>query len=140
MQAPKLFFEQPGSDKADALFAHLDADTRTRFSVPDFFYAECASALATYVRQTTYTVKDARQDMAELLALALQVMPTADLAAQALDIALTYGLSGYGAVYVALSQRIDAPLVTADEKMVRALAGKPLRVHSLTAFNVPPPL
>jgi len=42
---------------------------------------------STDVRQTTYTVEEARQDMAELLALALQVLPTADLAAQAPDIA-----------------------------------------------------
>ena len=136
--ALKLFFEQPGSDRADALFAHLEADPRTRFYVPDFFYAECASALATYARQTDYTAKDARQDMAELLAVALHVLPTASLASEALDIALTYHISGYDAFYIALSRRTNVPFITADEKLVRALAGKPFRVHSLVAFSIPP--
>ena len=67
----------------------------------------------------------------ELLALAFQVIPTVDLAKEALDIALTYSVSGYEAFYVALSFLVDAPLITADEKLVRVLAGKPFRVHSL---------
>ena len=135
--ALKLFFDQPGSDRADALFAHLDVDARTRFYVPDFFYAECASVFATYVRRTRYTAKEARQDMADLLALALHVVPTEDLASEALDIALTHGISGYDAFYVALSHRMAVPLVTADEKMVRTLAGKPFDVSLLTSFNIP---
>ena len=136
--ALKLFFAQPGSDRADTLFQHLEADARARFYVPDFFYAECTSAFATYVRQTDYTAEEARQDMAELLELALHVIPTADLAEESLDIALTYGISGYDAFYVALSHRVSAPLITADEKLARALASKPYRVHSLMMFNIPP--
>lgn len=136
--ALKLFFEQTGSDRADALFAHLEANARSRFYVPDFFYAECASALANYARLTNHPPKQAREDMKELLALALQVMPTADLAAEALDIALTHGISGYDAFYVALSSRVNAPFVTADEKLVRALAGRPVRVQSLSVFQIPP--
>ncbi len=74
--------------------------------------------LTYYVRQTAYTAKEARQDLAELLALALHVLPTAELATTALEISLKYGISGYDAFYVALSQRVNAPLVTADEKLV----------------------
>lgn len=136
--ALKLFFEQAGSERAEALFAHLEADVRTRFYVPDFFYAECATAFATYVRQTDYTPEQARQDMGELLALALHVVPTVDLATQALDIALTHGLSGYDAFYVALSDRVALSLITADERMVRALAGKPFQIRFLMTFNIPP--
>ena len=134
--ALKLFFEQPGSDQADALFRHLEADARTRFYVPDFFYAECGSAFTNYVRRTDYTAKQAREDMAELLALALHVIPTADLAVGALEIALARGISGYDAFYVSLSDRVKAPLITADEKLVRAMAGKPHRVESLSSFSI----
>jgi predicted nucleic acid-binding protein len=136
--ALKLFFEQPGSAQADALFAHLEAEAHTRFFVPDFFYAECTSAFTTYSRQTKYTAQEAHQDMAELLALSLYIMPTVDLATMALDVALTYAISGYDAFYVALSHRVHAPLVTADEKLVRALAGKPFQVYELSEFNIPP--
>jgi predicted nucleic acid-binding protein len=138
--ALKLFFEQSGSEQADALFAHLEKDAGARFFVPDFFYAECTSAFAIYSRQAKakYTPKEARQDMTELLALAFHVMPTTELASDALDIALIYGVSGYDAFYVALSRRLSAPLVTADEKLVRALDGKPFQVRELTDFEIPP--
>ena len=38
---------------------------------------------------------------------------------------------------VALSQRVHAPLVTADERLVCAMTGKPFRVFALTALEVP---
>jgi predicted nucleic acid-binding protein len=136
--ALKLFFEQPGSDRADALFAHLEAEARSRFYVPDFFYAECATAFAKYARLTGYDPRQARTDMADLLALALHIVPTAELAAQALDIALTHGINGYDAFYVALSHRANAIFVTADERLVRAMAGKSHRVQLLSAFHIPP--
>ncbi|MBF8284991.1 MAG: vapC9, partial [Anaerolineales bacterium] len=90
--ALKLFFVQPLSDAADALFAHLEADARARFYAPDFFYAECASAFVNYVRLMKYPPDDAKKDLAELYALALKVVPTADLASQALKIALAHRL------------------------------------------------
>jgi predicted nucleic acid-binding protein len=77
--ALKLFFVQPLSNRADALFAHLEADAHARFYVPDFFYAECASAFANYVRLAKYSATSAKQDMAELRALSLHVTPTAPI-------------------------------------------------------------
>lgn len=134
----KLYQQQPGSEKADALFARLDTDTRTRLYVPDLLYAECTNAFAQYVRLTGYAPQAARQDLAGLRALMLHVVPTADLAEQALDIALKFHVSGYDACYVALAARVNAPLVTADEKLVRALSGRAYPVHSLATFNIPP--
>ncbi|MBI4558947.1 MAG: type II toxin-antitoxin system VapC family toxin [Candidatus Hydrogenedentes bacterium] len=134
--ALKLFFEQPGSAHADMLFGRLAIEPRSRFYVPDFFYAECASAFANYERVTPYTPKQARDDMADLLALALHVIPTAELAAEALAIALKHQISGYDAFYVALSRRLNVPLVTADEKLVRALAGRPYRIKSLFELSL----
>lgn len=93
--ALKLFFDQLLSDKADALFSHLAVDPHARFYVPDFFYAECASAFAKYVRVTGYPAESARQDMADLLALSLHVTPTASLATDALKIAIEHRVSGY---------------------------------------------
>lgn len=135
--ALKLFFVQPLSQKADELFAHLAADARTRFYVPDFFYAECVSALANYVRLAKYPAASARQDLAELRALSLHVTPTAALAVTAMALAVAHRISGYDAFYVALAEKIGAPLVTADEKLVRVLAGK-YDVQSLADFMIPP--
>ena len=134
--ALKLFIEQPGSDLADALFSHLAGDSRTRFYVPEFFYAECASALANYVRLAGYTVEQAREAVNALLSLPFQAIPTKELTEDALNIALSHSVTGYDAFYVALSERINAPLVTADEKLVRAFANKPYSVQSLFTFKI----
>jgi predicted nucleic acid-binding protein len=135
--ALKLFFVQPLSSQADALFAYLETDAHARFYVPDFFYAECASAFANYVRLTKYSATSAKQDMAELRALSLYVTPTADLAAAAMELAIAHRISGYDAFYVALTVQVNAPLITADEKLVRAMANK-YDVQSLAAFSIPP--
>lgn len=135
--ALKLFFVQPLSEKADELFAHLAADARTRFYVPDFFYAECVSALANYVRLSKYSAASARQDLAELRALSLHVTPTANLAVTAMALAVAHRISSYDAFYVALAEQVGAPFITADEKLVRALAGKH-DVQSLADFAIPP--
>lgn len=135
--ALKLFFIQPLSNQADALFAHLEADAHARFYVPDFFYAECASAFANYVRLAKYPAAHAKQDMVELRALSLRVTPTADLATEAMELAIAHRISGYDAFYVALAIHLHVPLITADEKLVRAVIGK-YDVQSLATFSVPP--
>jgi predicted nucleic acid-binding protein len=136
--ALKLFFEQPGSDRAEALFALLESRPRTRFYVPDFFYAECVSALTLYARQAKVPLQEIRQDLTEMLALSLQALSTAELAVDALDITLKHAISGYDAFYVALAQRLNLPLVTADEKLARTLRNKPFQIQLLSAFHAPP--
>jgi len=134
----KLYQKQAGSDKTDALFALLVAQPDTGFYVPDLFYAECTNAFAQYVRLAGYPAEEARRDMIELRALGLRVVPNLELAATALDIAIKHHVSGYDAYYVALAARVKAPFITADEKLVRNLAGKEYRVHSLATFEIPP--
>ena len=122
--ALKLFFVQPLSNKADALFARLEQDPQARFYIPDFFYAECASAFVNYVRLAKYPEDAARQDMIELQALSFQAIPTSQLTKDALKIAFQLRISGYDACYVALAHQLKIPLITADEKLVRATVGK----------------
>jgi predicted nucleic acid-binding protein len=133
----KLYQQQLGSDQAAALFARLAVDGLASCYVPDLLYAECANAFAQYVRILGQAASTAQRDMARLQALALHSIPTADLATQALDIALKHRVSGYDACYVALAARVRAPLITADEKLVRHLAGQEYRVHSLVTFVIP---
>jgi predicted nucleic acid-binding protein len=136
--AIKLVFAQADTEIAARLFAHLTAGGAAQFHVPEFFYAECVSALTLYVRQMKYAEQQAQRDLADLLALPLVVVPTGQLAEDALALALRHGISGYDAFYVAAAQATGAPLVTADAKLVRALAGKRLNVHLLADFPIPP--
>ena len=58
---------------------------------------------------------------------------------EALQLAVAHGMTAYDACYVALAQRNGIPLVTADEKLVRLLAGTPYLVEALRTFPIPRP-
>ena len=99
--------------------------------MPDLFYIECVNILWKYVRRFGYSPEAARQDVADLVRLSLLAVSTADLAEDALALALEHGITAYDAAYVALAQRLSLPLVTADESLVRRLDGAGLDVRWL---------
>lgn len=128
----KLFLDEPGSDAAAALFAGLTPTPPARFYVPDLFYSECANILWKYTRHFGYPMENARQDVADLLALRLQTISAADLIAPALELARQYDITAYDACYAALAQQLNLPLVTADGPLQRQLEGSDIIVHTLT--------
>jgi predicted nucleic acid-binding protein len=132
--AAKLFVDEPLSDKADALFSLLTRESQPAFHVPDMFYAEVIGALRKHALRFGYP--HIREDTAALLALALLVTPTANLALDAVGISLQHGISTYDALYVALTRRVDGALVTADERLARAMLGTGYNVQSLAEFSV----
>jgi len=139
--AIKLFLAEALSDRAEALFAHLAAEPVGQLSVPDLFYIECANILWKHTRRSGYPPAQARQALTDLGGLALKRFPGADLASQALDLAVQESITAYDACYVALALQLAVPLVTADEKLARALGGAKYQVHWLGDFpikNYPP--
>ncbi len=95
----KLFLVEDGSEAADRLFAELIPDAAadkplTRFYVPDLFFVECGNILWKYVRHFGYDAASARQDVADLQALRLQTVSTADLLTPAFELALQYDSDG----------------------------------------------
>jgi predicted nucleic acid-binding protein len=127
----KLFLVEPLSGRADALFGHLTTSPPARFYVPDLFFIECANVLWKYVRRFGYAPEAAGQDVADLTRLPLRVASTADLAEAALALALAQEITAYDAAYVALARRLSLPMVTADQTLVRRLAGTDLDVRWL---------
>lgn len=133
----KQFIPDPLSPKVDQLFDHL-ALAQAEFFVPDLLYIECANTLWKYVRAGLYTADEVQADLASLKALPLRVVSTSELMAEAVSIGLAYKISAYDASYVALSQLFSAPLLTLDEKLVKALAVASYDVRSFNDFSVPP--
>jgi predicted nucleic acid-binding protein len=127
----KLFIEEPGSNQAHALFSHLADQPPLRLAVPDLFYLECANILWKAVSRWGLPEYDASILLARLLELNLQVTPSLEVVAEAFTIAAAHGITVYDAVYVALAHVLDALLVTADDKFVRALAESEHRVVRL---------
>ncbi|NEQ28299.1 MAG: type II toxin-antitoxin system VapC family toxin, partial [Microcoleus sp. SIO2G3] len=132
----KQFISDPLTPKVNQLFDHL-ANPETEFFVPDLFYIECANTLWKYIRAGLYTAAAVQADLATLKGLPLHVVSTADLMEDAVSIGLAYGISAYDASYVALSQQVNAMLLTLDQKLVRATASA-YDVRSLNDFSVPP--
>ncbi len=71
--AIKLFVNEPLSERADALFAHLTDSRPARFYVPDLFFVECANVLWKYVRRFGYPVGIAAKNLADLLRIPFRV-------------------------------------------------------------------
>ncbi len=136
--AIKVFVVETLTAEAEALFAGLAASPAVELHVPELFYSECANILWKYVRRFGYPAASARQDVVALGALAIRPTSTIELVAEALEIALQFEITAYDACYVALAHRLRTPLVTADEALVRKLAGSPHRVEWLGTFPVAP--
>lgn len=118
----KLFLDEPGAAEAERLFALLRHAPPHVIAVPDLFFIECANVFRSRAHRRLMAAENARKAFTILRALPLQTVASTDLAPLSLDLALAHGLSVYDATYAALAERIGAPLVTADEKLVKKLA------------------
>ncbi len=132
--AIKLFLDEPLSDRADTLFDYLANDPFVLFYAPDLLFVECANILWKYARRYGYPADNARQDLIDLTEIRLNVVPIQELVADALEIALVYGVTAYDATYVALSQRLALPLVTAGEPLIQRLSGTEFDLRWLGAW------
>ena len=132
----KQFIPDLLSDKVKQLFSYLN-QPNTEFFVPDLFYIESTNILWKYVRAGLYSVTDVPKDLADLKSLSLQVVATAELMESAFEIAHNHQISAYNGAYVALSNKVKAPLLTLDKKLINALSNTSYDIHSFTEFTLP---
>ncbi len=132
----KQFIPDPLSDQVKQLFSYLN-EPSTEFFVPDLFYIESTNILWKYARAKMYPVEDIAQDLANLKSLSLRIVSTAELMELAFQIAHEYQISAYDGAYVALSQEVNAPLLTCDRKLINALMSSPIDVQFFPDFCLP---
>jgi predicted nucleic acid-binding protein len=95
----------------------------TALAAPDLLFVETANILWKLVRRNEMTASRAIDIIEEVTAAPFITISNQSLAQDALDLAIATGLTAYDASYVALATRLDKILITADEKLVRKLAG-----------------
>ena len=118
------FFQEPHATTAAAVLA---AD-RPLYA-PDLISAEFGNVIWKRYTRREITGEEAAQLMADFLRLPLAITPTGELADVALQLAMRTGRTVYDCVYLALAIRTHSVLVTADKRLVNALAGSPLAKH-----------
>jgi predicted nucleic acid-binding protein len=106
-----------------------------QFIVPDLFWAEVASVTWAAVRRQRWSSADAVKALAHLIGYGLPSAPSNRLAQRALAITLSHGNGIYDNLYVALAQESNCDLVTADERLVKAL-GCRFPVRWLGSFSI----
>ena len=125
-----LTLDEPGAATVARLIAS-QASRRARLVAPRLFDVECAGGLVKAVRRRRLDAARALDHLLDLLDLPVERLHSPAYVFSGLRLALEYGISAYDAVYVALAAEEELPLVTADARLVRALAGSPHTVLHL---------
>lgn len=114
----KLIVPEAGSEAAGALAAEAD------LHAPILLHAEVANALWKMVRRGQLQADGVGLRLASLDAL-ITFVDEGAVAPRALEIAIELDHPAYDCVYLAVAEMLDAPFVTADERLQRKLADTP---------------
>jgi predicted nucleic acid-binding protein len=122
--AAKWFLPSAGEPLAEEagvlLRSYTDGDIE--FAVPDLFWAETGNILWKSVRTGRFSGKSASDALTAMLHYGFPTVASHELADNALAIALSTGRTVYDAMYLALAVQRNADFITADERLVNALA------------------
>jgi len=118
--ALKWFFPEEGSEQAVELAA-----SRTRLLAPRLIIVEVANALWKKVRAKPLPVGAAQQRLAALPRYFHQLLDLESLVPSALASAAALDHPVYDLIYLEAARQEGAPLLTADRRLARKLAGTP---------------
>ncbi len=95
------------------------------FIAPDFFWFEIANVLWKAARRRRLSARQAEDAFIELSSsVAITTASSIALRDDALAIALEYNRAVYDAAYLALAMNSGQPMITADERLVRAVGAR----------------
>jgi predicted nucleic acid-binding protein len=118
--AVEYLISSPLTPHAQALVRGV-VDRDLELWAPDLLYAESVSALRKLSRLRVITSAEGQQAVEDLRRLPITTTGTRDLMRRAW--ALRDAVTPYDACYTALAEALDAPFVTADQRLTRALRG-----------------
>ncbi len=116
--ACKWFFNEPLAAEA-RMIAASDAT----FVAPDMILAECANAAWRRVRDAAITPAHARAFLGSLPLWFESLTPMSELHQPAFEMAHELGHPVYDCLYLALAEREQSPVVTADRAFADRVAG-----------------
>jgi predicted nucleic acid-binding protein len=117
----KWFVPEVNSREARAL---LDADNE--FVVPDLLFAEVANAIGKKTGRGEIAADEATALLRDVQTVPFEIVSSAELGTDPLEIAVRAGCSVFDATYLALAARLETVLVTADDRLVERVRAFPL--------------
>lgn len=128
----KWYINEAQSDLAQRLL-----DSENLFISPDLMYAEVGSALTRQHRlYNQITADDLREALADLVALGIETVSTGVLLERATDMSLALGHPIQDCFYLALAERWNTVLVTADEQFAAKAKNSPWADHIASLAQV----
>ena len=103
---------------------------------PDFILVECANVLWKYARQTETPEAEVHEAFQVIRRLGVEHVSQGLLLDGALTLALEHNQPIYDALYLALARRENAPLITADERLVNTVAAQGLSLVLLKEWRL----
>jgi predicted nucleic acid-binding protein len=115
--AVKWFLPEPDAEPAVAMLRGSH-----RLIAPDLLWIEVASVLWKVARRGSLSADEAQRMIADAAAFPVEIVESVSLLPDALRIATAADRTVYDSLYVALAARDSAVMVTADNRLVNALA------------------
>jgi len=98
---------------------------------PDLLFSEVGNVIWKKVRRGELTAEQGHRLAADISRVAVDTVPTRGLLVDAHALAIATGLTVYDSMYLALAVRLKTEMITADDRLSRAIAA-----HPLTAVHV----
>lgn len=123
--AAKWGFPEESHEQAAALLDVALAESGVLMA-PDLILSELGNLVLTKIRSGEVTREDGEAVFEDFMSAPIELVPSSELAREALALGLTTKCSFYDGLYLALAQAFKVQLVTADRKLLRRLQGTPL--------------
>jgi len=112
-------------DEVDSDAAIRAVRGKRELAAPDLLWAETGNILWKYVRRGELQAAEAERLLADMMQMPIRTIPTAEIIESALTIAMETGRTVYDCIYVAAAVAVGGVVLTADRRLVNALAGHP---------------
>ena len=96
---------------------------------PSIVFSEVGNVVWKRFRRQEINEEEASRILTGFFRLPLKVTPLENLIESALLIAMQYDRTVYDTLYVALAVKTDSKIITADKRLINALAGSPLEKY-----------
>lgn len=120
------FFREEHADAARSLLV-----SDLELYAPDLVLAEMANVIWKRHTRGEIDAAESSQLLADVLTLPLQLTPSAEIVAAALELATRTRRTVYDCLYLALAIKTQTTLITGDRRLANALAATPLAKHIL---------